>query len=165
MKSRKCTLSLLIIYLIGLSWVILFKLQLSLEYLPYIRNINLIPFGQSVIINNSISYREIILNLLVFIPYGLLMHVLWEEKSVIKQFLPILGTTLLYETLQYIFAIGASDITDVIMNSAGGIAGILLAMGFANLMPKHWKTIINVFGLIGGVGTILLIGLLIIVNL
>ena len=53
--------------------------------------------------------------------------------------------SLIYEVLQYIFAIGRSDITDVIMNTAGGIvvlvcatfgsaavSGLLLAIFYAN---------------------------------
>lgn len=51
MKSKKFTMGLLIFYLIVLTWIIIFKLQFSFENLPHIRNINLIPFGESVIIN------------------------------------------------------------------------------------------------------------------
>lgn len=36
------------------------------------------------------------------------------------------SVTLLYEVVQYIFAIGASDITDLLGNTLGGVIGIAL---------------------------------------
>ena len=80
MKSKRFTLGLLIFYLFALTWIIIFKLQFSFENLPHIRNINLIPFGQSVIVNGKMDFDEIIQNALAFIPYGLFIHVLWEEN-------------------------------------------------------------------------------------
>ena len=117
MKSKKFTMGLLIFYLIVLTWIIIFKLQFSFENLPHIRNINLIPFGESVIINGKMDFGEIIQNALAFIPFGVLMHVLWEEKSMIKQMAPVVAVSLLYEIIQFLFAVGATDITDVIANS------------------------------------------------
>ena len=105
MKSKKCTLGLLIFYLTALSWIIIFKLQFSIVDLPHLRNINLIPFAESVIVNGTIQYDEIIQNLLAFIPYGLFIHILWEDRSLLIQFAPIICTSLFFETVQFIFAI------------------------------------------------------------
>ena len=49
--------------------------------------------------------------------------IMWEDKPPLKQFAPIICTSLLFEAVQFIFAIGASDITDIITNSLGGIIG------------------------------------------
>lgn len=40
MKSKRVTFGLLVFYLIALTWIIIFKLQFSLENLPHMRNIN-----------------------------------------------------------------------------------------------------------------------------
>lgn len=56
MKSKKCTLGLLIFYLTALSWIIIFKLQFSIADLPHLRNINLIPFAESVIVNGTVHF-------------------------------------------------------------------------------------------------------------
>lgn len=56
MKSKKCTLGLLIFYLTALSWIIIFKLQFSIADLPHLRNINLIPFAESVIVNGTVYF-------------------------------------------------------------------------------------------------------------
>ena len=106
MKSKKFTMGLLIFYLIVLTWIIIFKLQFSFENLPHIRNINLIPFGESVIINGKMEFGEIIQNALAFIPFGVLMHVLWEEKPLIKQMAPVVAVSLLYEIIQFLFGAG-----------------------------------------------------------
>ena len=136
MQSKKLTLWLMIFYLIALTWIILFKLEFSLKNLPHLRNINLIPFGQSAIVNGRIDISEIIYNALAFIPYGLLIHILWEKRSLFIQILLMAGTSLLFEIIQYTFAIGASDITDMISNTFGGIAGLVFALVLSKAFRK-----------------------------
>lgn len=165
MKSKKFTLGLLICYLAALTWIIIFKFQFSISGLPRFRNINLIPFAASVIVNGTIDFSEIIQNLLVFVPYGLFLHVLWEEKPILRQFLPILCTSLLFETVQFIFAIGATDITDIITNSAGGFLGIVFAIGLSKISNRHWIKIINLVSLTGAVLLIVLMVILSLANL
>ena len=165
MKSKKCTLGLLIFYLIALSWIIIFKLRFSIADLPHLRNINLIPFAESVIVNGTIQYDEIIQNLLAFIPYGLFIHILWEDRSLLIQFAPIICTSLFFETVQFIFAIGASDITDLITNSLGGIIGVFIAIVISKVSAKNWIKIINIISLIGAVLLTLFISVLLLVNL
>lgn len=165
MGSKKWTLVLLIFYLIALIWIILFKLQFSIADLPHIRNINFIPFGASVITNGTIYFGEIIQNLLAFLPYGLLIHILWEDKPLLKQFVPMFCTSFLFETAQYIFAIGASDITDIITNSLGGIIGVFAAIVISKIARKNWVKLINIVSLTGGVLLTLFIAILLLANL
>lgn len=164
MKSKKCTLGLLIFYLVALTWIILFKFQFSIADLPHLRNINLIPFGNSVIVNGTIDFSEIIQNLLVFVPYGLFIHILWEEKPLLKQFLPIICTSFLFEIVQFIFAIGGTDITDIITNSLGGFLGIVIAI-VSKILNKNWIKVINVISLIGAILLTLFIAMLLLANL
>ncbi|MDE6744282.1 MAG: VanZ family protein [Lachnospiraceae bacterium] len=165
MGSKKWTTGLLIFYLIALTWIILFKLQFSVTDLPHIRNINLIPFGESVIANGRVYINEIIWNLLVFIPYGLFIRILWEDRPLLKQFFPIICTSLLFEIIQFIFAIGASDITDVITNTLGGIIGVFVAIGISKVVRKNWVKLINILSLTGGLLLTLLIAVLLLANL
>lgn len=165
MKSKKITLFLFIFYFIALIWIIIFKLCFSTADLPHLRNINLIPFGDSVVTNGTIDYGEIILNLLAFIPYGLFIRILWEHKPLLKQFAPIVCTSFAFEAVQFIFAIGASDITDIITNSLGGLLGIFIAVGISKASEKNWIKIINILSLIGAILLILLIAVLLLANL
>ncbi len=67
--------------------------------------------------------------------------------------------------IQYVFAVGASDITDVLMNSAGGLLGIGTAVRVEKLSEKHWVRIINILSLTGAVLLGALIVMLILANM
>lgn len=81
------------------------------------------------------------------------------------QFAPIICTSLFFETVQFIFAIGASDITDLITNSLGGIIGVFIAIVISKVSAKNWIKIINIISLIGAVLLTLFISVLLLVNL
>ena len=68
-------------------------------------------------------------------------------------------TSLVYECVQYVLAIGASDITDLIMNSLGGLAGIGIALVLSLVLRRSWQKVINVICLIGAI----LLGLLMVI--
>lgn len=167
MKSEKLTKVLLLIYLIILSWVILCKMQLDISLLKNTnyRNINLIPFAGSLITNNRINISEIILNVIVFFPFGLYISMLNEEWKLIKKITPIFIVSLAFEALQYIFAIGGSDITDLIGNTLGGIIGICIFLGLSKLLKDKTIRIINILALIGTIIVVAFLGLLTIANI
>ncbi|EGT3735200.1 glycopeptide resistance protein VanZ1, partial [Clostridioides difficile] len=163
MKSRKhnITKGLFIVYIIILTWIILFKLQFDISSLETmnLRSINLIPFAGSLIINNRVDISEIILNVAIFVPFGIYVCMLKEEWSFIKKVIPIFITSLVFETLQYIFALGASDITDLIGNTLGGIIGIAVFMLLSKIFKNNTIKIINVLALIVTIIVVLFLGL------
>lgn len=168
MKSKnKLTIILLGLYVIIISWIIIFKMQFSFESLPYIRSINLIPFGESVIVNGKIYFGEIINNLIVFIPVGLYIGMLEKNEKFYKKVIPIFLLTLIFETLQFIFHIGASDITDIIMNTLGGIIGIVIINCLYKLFKNNEKLdkVLNILATICTALVICLMAILIVVNL
>lgn len=124
MRSKKLTFGLLVVYLAALVWIVLFKMAFSVEELPHLRSVNFVPFMGSAIVNGRVELSEIIQNVIAFIPFGVLIGMLWEEKTFVKKVLPVFLTSLSVEVLQYILAIGATDITDLITNTTGGIVGI-----------------------------------------
>src|SRR5690242_19605255 len=120
--------ALLVLYLIILIWVVFFKLRLSLTsvFEGNQRSVNFVQFGAPAIINGETSYGEMVLNCLFFIPFGLLLSVNFKRVRFLAQFLFIVVFSLAVELIQYIFAMGATDVTDLIANAAGGLAGLLL---------------------------------------
>lgn len=164
MKSEKVTKCLFCVYLAGLAWVILFKLQVSFSSLPGMRNLNLIPFGGSTIINGRVDFDEILNNLFVFVPYGIFTGMLWKEKAFLKKIAPAFFTSLAFEAAQFIFAIGASDITDVLMNTAGGAAGIGGSMLMSKVFKDKAQRILNTVCLIGAALLFSFIGFVLIVS-
>ena len=160
LNSKKLTRGLLIVYLAALIWIIIFKMQLSFQGLPHLRNINLIPFAESMVTNGKTNYSEIINNVAAFIPFGIFMGMLLQGQAFFKKVAPVFLTSLAFEVIQFVFSIGASDITDLL-----GLIGI----GFFFLLEKIFKRntlkILNLICLAGGIILVSFIGLLVLVNL
>ncbi|WP_146548255.1 glycopeptide resistance protein VanZ-A [Rummeliibacillus suwonensis] len=119
---------LLALYLVILIWLVLFKFSFNISsVLNYQhRSLNLIPFAAPSIVNGEINFRESIYNCIVFIPFGLLLNVNFKKTGFYPKFAFILFFSLTAEFLQFVFAIGATDITDLITNTAGGFLGLKL---------------------------------------
>ena len=138
----------LVIYLIILTWIILLKTQFSFSALGHYRSVNLIPFAGSVVINGKVDLDEILNNFIVFIPVGLYLGMMMPKSSTLRKIAPIFGLSLLYEVIQFIYAIGASDITDLIMNTLGGAAGIFLVFLITKLLKEKTVKILNIAAVI-----------------
>ena len=124
-KKSKALLVVFGIYLALLVWCILFKFALRPEEIPHLRGINLIPYAASVVVNGKVQISEIIENMLVFLPFGLCISAIYPDSEIQNRILLASGLSLFFEVTQYIFAIGASDITDVIDNTLGAVIGIV----------------------------------------
>lgn len=107
--------------MVVLAWLILFKFSIHIDSVLHYdkRSLNLEPFSSS-----SGSSGQAVENVLVFIPFGLLLSVNFKGLKFWSKLLVVLGVSIAAETIQYIFAIGATDITDVITNTVGGLIGI-----------------------------------------
>jgi glycopeptide antibiotics resistance protein len=112
---------LFVVYLIILAWLILFKFSVHFASVLHYdkRSLNFEPFSSA-----SGSPGEVVDNVLVFIPFGLFLSVNFKGLNFWSKLLVVLGVSIAAETIQYIFAIGATDITDVITNTMGGLIGI-----------------------------------------
>ena len=67
----------------------------------------------------------LLLNLTAFIPMGFFICLFTKGKSKYKHVYLIFAIPILIELLQYIFATGALDINDIILNVISGIIGII----------------------------------------
>jgi glycopeptide antibiotics resistance protein len=81
--------------------------------------------------------------------------------------LPIFGVSILFEIIQFIFGLGASDITDLINNTLGGVIGILIYFILNKIFKSDLKLnkVINIFASLGTICLVLLLTILIISNL
>jgi glycopeptide antibiotics resistance protein len=130
MKRKDWTGGLFFIYLAFVIWVILLKFSTSPDALPHLRNINLIPYGDCLMVNGNLNIRELAENILIFVPFGIYGGMLARERAGGTVILAGVGFSLFLETLQYLLAMGASDITDVINNTLGAVIGVLLWKAF-----------------------------------
>lgn len=134
MGNKKLTCALFIIYVMALIWIILFKLQFSFDQIDSVRVINMIPLNHSV-------FSEVYNNIRIFVPLGIYICMLKSKWPLMKKLLSIIGFTLAFETIQFVLAIGRSDITDILANTLGGTIGI----GIYGLLFKILKHRTNKF--------------------
>lgn len=155
-NQEKLTCGLFADYFLVLIWIILFKMQFSFNDLPHFRGLNLIPFAGTAVKNNQLDYNEIILNVLVFIPFGLYLSMIRINWPFWKKIISIAGVSLLFEVLQFLFAIGGADITDLISNTLGGAFGIGVYFVFSRILKEKTNRILNIAALIGTIGVVIL---------
>ena len=158
-NSRQSNLTriLFAVYILILVWILLFKMSFSIDELYKNRSINIIPFMSSVIVNGKIDTSEIINNIIVFIPVGIYVCMLKKDWSILKKISVGFFISLGIEVLQFVLAIGATDITDLIGNTLGGIIGIGVFYLFSKVFKNKTNKIINI---LASIATILLIGLI-----
>lgn len=125
------------IYMVLLVWIIVFKLQFSISELDTCRSINLIPFYYDNEVGVRFHVTEVLENIAIFAPLGIYLCMLKHEPRFFIKMMFILGTSLALEVLQYIFAIGRSDITDLLTNTCGGILGIVIYLVLAKLFRSR----------------------------
>ena len=161
-KQKRVSCIVFGIYLFLLVWLVLFKFATSLSELPSIRGINLIPFYYDQ--ETGTHLKEVLYNIIVFIPLGVYVQIFKEDWKLIKKCRAAFLISFLFEAVQFIFAIGASDITDMIGNILGAIAGIFFCMMMKKIAPGKYISTINVLGMFIEIMAIGLLVLLLAVN-
>jgi glycopeptide antibiotics resistance protein len=161
-RQKRLSYAVFGIYFILLVWLVLFKFSTSFSDLPNIRSINLIPLYYDQ--QTSTHGKEVFFNIIVFIPLGIYVQVFRHNWNIITKWTVAVLTSLLLEVIQFIFAIGASDITDLIGNTLGGMLGILSCMMLKKIAPKKFISIINLLGMCIEIIAIGLLVLLLVVN-
>lgn len=151
-------------YFILLVWLVLFKLNFNLLEVSHIRTINLIPFWYDGSAAFQVHLKEMFYNVLVFIPLGLYVSIFRPDWVFRKKVLPCFAVSLLFESLQYAFALGVTDVTDLITNTLGGVAGVLLYTLFRKLFREHSLSIINCLGFATEGLAVLFLAVLLIAN-
>ena len=159
------TIILFIIYLLFLVWIILFKVGFSLKELEATRAYNLIPFHYEDGHNMGFHFSEVIDNVLIFIPVGVYLSLLFKKMSFWRRTALVFAISLVLECPQYILAVGRFDITDLITNTLGGIVGIgLCLIGRAFFCDKE-KAESVISALINAITVLLLGGTFLILSL
>ena len=151
---------LFVVYLVLLTWIVLWKLAIpwvgEAALLP--RPIKIVPFLPSAEAGAS-APLEVVSNILLFVPFGLYLGLLapfwqwWKATGV------FVGASLVLEIAQHLLSTGSFDITDVIVNAAGG----LVALGLLALARRRFQSrtaaVITRACLIGTVLSLLAIGI------
>jgi glycopeptide antibiotics resistance protein len=148
MKTKLLTKSVFVIYLLVLLWLVLFKLSahpFSVLSNYQTRSLNVIPFADI----SRAHLDETLSNIIAFIPFGLFMGVTFKRTDFWRKLAYIGAFSIAIEITQFIFAIGRTDINDVITNTLGGLIGLLLyRLGYKYVDIEKLDKIIIVTGAI-----------------
>ena len=129
------------------------------------RGINLIPFNLSEDTSVSLQIKEIVYNAVVFVPFGMYLSMFWRKWSLWKMALAAMLLSFGFEIVQLIFALGISDVTDLITNTLGALAGIFIYRVLKVLFKGKTDSIINIMALIIEIFAAVLFILLTLANL
>ena len=80
-------------------------------------------------LTSDIYLRMLLLNIFLFVPYGIFITLAFDCESFKKTFLisilSALGLTVVIETAQFIFRLGTAETDDVILNLLGAFIGMI----------------------------------------
>ncbi|ALJ19106.1 VanZ family protein [Microbacterium sp. No. 7] len=112
-------------YLVVLVWLVVWKLEVPFADDAVLRRLKLVPFvaGGGYAASEP---SEVLLNVLVFVPFGIYLGLLAPGRPWARHLAAIAGASLAMEAAQYVLAVGSADVTDVITNTAGGVVGLVL---------------------------------------
>lgn len=128
--------SLCTVYAAGLIYVFFFARR---RWSPSSkRSIHLFPFREKAEylqtcyvhtrLENLEFYKDLIGNVVIFIPFPFLIWYLLKIKSYRKLLLISACTSFCVESIQYLFNIGVADIDDLLLNTIGASIGLLLLL-------------------------------------
>ncbi|ARU51638.1 hypothetical protein CBR64_09265 [Cellulosimicrobium cellulans] len=114
------------LYVLVLVWVVLLKIHTGdFGDLVGRRSVNLVPLGGTA--SGGLGSRELAVNVLAFVPLGVLVYLAARQRRLARMLLVVVGLSVAFEIVQYVAGIGASDVTDVLTNIAGGLVGLGVA--------------------------------------
>lgn len=152
---------------IGYWIVLLFYLYLLIDTVFFARDarrsINLTPFDMIAEQGFTLNVWG---NILMFIPLGIYFSNSMKKFHFWKVLGAVVGTSLGIEVLQYIFKRGASDIDDLLLNTAGGLIGILIYLVLKVIFKSKERVhvAISILSVVVGIPVILLTIILFVYN-
>lgn len=146
--SRIITVVLFAIYAVLLIGIILFKFPFQYQLTEAGRQLNLVPFAGSPSDPRGLAVGEDIENVLIFVPLGIYLTMLRRQWLVGKRILLIAATSVAFEVIQFAFAIGRADITDVVCNTLGGVVGIGLYALSSAILKSRTNRVFTILALI-----------------
>lgn len=130
---------------IYLSFVAYFTLMPVVTNLPYVMNHEYVPMNTELFRDYIAGYgdseRQLILNVLLTVPFGFLLPIV-RKKGFFGCLFQTLLLSLSIELIQpLINDARSSDITDVVTNTIGGVVGYLLYRIFRPLIDSIMKSL------------------------
>lgn len=144
-KNRALTISTFVFYIVILLWITILKC--NLEAAVHGVRIFLEPMSIGERFAYATSYFRwkdgstinMMLNVFIFIPFGILVPLLRGRTAPITNTVLAALSTLSIESLQLILAIGYFTYSDLIFNTLGAVLGIIIYAVFVKRMKEEQK--------------------------
>lgn len=161
---REIAINIFFVYFLAVLYFTIFKNGLLEISLLHFGHINLIPLRETIrmFVNNPMgnkyAYYNVIGNILLFMPLGFLIPMLFKTYDNFKKVM-ICGivTSFAIEFIQYFTAMNLSDVDDIIFNTIGALLGLICyrlfykVLGFikidniiSNIQNKDQVSLINI---------------------
>lgn len=120
--------------------------------MPALRSINIIPFNTiiefftSENIDMGRALANIGGNIAIFVPLGIFVAYAAHNKPLRISFLCLLLTSFALEVIQYVLALGSSDIDDILLNFAGGAIGVGIYKWFRKTTSSRNQFLMSLIG-------------------
>src|SRR6185436_3844533 len=112
------------------------------------RTFNLVPFRDKILylraygththVQNVEFYKDLLGNMLLFVPFPFLLFYVMRIKSYRKLLLISVCTSLFIEIIQITFNIGVADIDDLVLNTVGSSVGLLMLYVLSRLKINYY---------------------------
>ena len=133
-----------VLYLVLLLKLLLFSRPLGSEH-----SLNLVPFASisDYVFSTSAAVKRLAVvnvmgNIVAFIPLGAFLPVVRHGAGIWTNLLVVACASIAVEILQGVFGLGASDIDDVMLNTLGGLIGILFFALLLRLLRRRDRVVI-----------------------
>lgn len=145
------------VYLGILVWTVVWKL-----HVPFVgplisavdtRAIKLVPFVANRGFGASAPF-EVAMNALIFIPFGAYLAVTAPRWALWRIAATAAVASLGLESLQFVLVLGRSDITDVIMNAVGAVAGAAVLGVMRRALRERTEAVTAVLSIAGTVAVL-----------
>lgn len=138
-RIRKIAAVLFILYLLVASWVIMLKCNYAISIINSRWLMDSMTLEERVVWSfleihfdgdegpfTQKSLTDVFLNVVVFIPFGLLLPFLFNKKPYHFSILYAFLLTLAFELTQFLICIGGFSYLDLFNNTLGGIIGVFI---------------------------------------
>lgn len=158
---RRILLGVFCFYISGMIVLLFFQSRgfgIEQPFMDYLRQaVNLVPFHtingyidawRNGTMNWEIPFRNLLGNIVLFVPLGIFLPVLFRSMGKLRNWLPALLVILLsIETVQLLTRRGSFDIDDLILNTFGALLGfgmyaVVKRMIFAEVGQEDEKRLV-----------------------
>lgn len=106
----------------------------SITYIQFGFNVNLIP-----LVGIPADFKNACLNILLFVPLGVLLPMLWDKYSNLKSTLLVALCMTAGIELTQIFTYRATDVNDLLTNVSGAVIGYFIAKAVTGNFTRYVK--------------------------